>query len=538
MQTFTTPQTAAAESTVLIVARDIALADRLKGWLEQTGEWLAARETRTANALTQINGESAAVVVVCVESATDDNAELCRRIKADNSAAQIALLAVAGDEATAAELFAVAPDALLVDENLTEFEFVSAARTLRRLQQRENGAAMAEKLDEREHLIAAINDAAPNLIMLFDFANRRLFYVNRRVEQILGFAPAELTGSSSSQIIERIHPEDLARVNRHVSQLIEKGNHEILENEFRCQHKNGEWRTLRVRDMVFKRAPETDAAQMILSVADDVTEARRHELALRESEQERDALLERAEEARREAEAATRAKDEFLAVLSHELRTPLNAMYGWVRMLAAGNLDEAGQKRAVEVIERNVEVQTKLIEDILDISRIVAGKIKLEPRPLDLVALLKTVVETARPNAEQKNLQIVTDFAPERLSVIADAERLQQVFSNLINNAVKFTTKNGRITIKLTADAEQARVTVSDTGIGIAPDLLPFVFDRFRQADGAPNRRSAGLGLGLAIVKNLVELHGGQVQAASDGEGAGSTFTVQLPLKAREIAQL
>ncbi|MDQ4120612.1 MAG: PAS domain S-box protein [Acidobacteriota bacterium] len=244
-------------------------------------------------------------------------------------------------------------------------------------------------------------------------------------------------------------------------------------------------------------------------------------------------LLEIEANARREAEIANRSKDEFLAVLSHELRTPLNSMFGWVRMLSTGQLDEEKTRRAVEVIERNINLQTKLIEDILDISRIISGKIRLENRQLDLLPLIKSVTEVAQPTAETKGVELTTQFNSEACILQGDAERLQQVVNNLLTNAIKFTPSGGKITVKLDCNETAAELKVIDTGVGIEPEFLPYVFDRFRQADSSSKRKHGGLGLGLAIVKHLVEMHGGEVSAESAGVGKGATFTILLPLQSR-----
>lgn len=263
----------------------------------------------------------------------------------------------------------------------------------------------------------------------------------------------------------------------------------------------------------------------------DITERKR-------VENERDELLEREQAARREAEFANRAKDEFLAVLSHELRTPLNAMYGWVRMLSAGTLDSTMQKRAIEVIERNIQLQTKLIEDILDVSRIVSGKIKLDLRRLEVVSLVNSVVEMSRPAANAKQIVLeAKSESQEPLVIFGDAERLQQVLSNLINNAVKFTSSGGQIIVQIARRESVARVSVIDNGVGIQADFLPHVFDRFKQADSSSKRKHGGLGLGLAIVKHLTELHHGSVAAESLGENLGATFTIELPLAANESVE-
>jgi signal transduction histidine kinase len=235
--------------------------------------------------------------------------------------------------------------------------------------------------------------------------------------------------------------------------------------------------------------------------------------------------------ARREAEAANRAKDDFLAVLSHELRTPLNATFGWVRMLRSGRLDSGSAAHALEVIERNVTQQSRLISDLLDASRIVFGRLELSLQRLDLPALVAEVVESVRPTAEIKGIVFKSELDPDAGPVHGDPDRLRQVIENILGNAIKFTPQDGAVTVRLVRDAD-ACLTVSDTGRGIDVDLLPHIFERFKQSDSTSTRAHAGLGLGLAIVRHLVELHGGRVRAESAGLGQGATFTVILPIAA------
>jgi PAS domain S-box-containing protein len=244
----------------------------------------------------------------------------------------------------------------------------------------------------------------------------------------------------------------------------------------------------------------------------------------------RDELLAREQAARAEAEEANRAKDEFLATVSHELRTPLNAMLGWARMLRSGKLDENMSQRALETIERNARSQAKLIEDILDVSRITSGKLRLNTRTIELAPVIEASMDSVRPAAEAKAIQIVKSLGDERVIVTGDADRLQQVVWNLLSNAVKFTPNGGRVEVKLQRLDNHAQIKVSDTGEGISPEFIRYVFDRFRQADGTSTRAYGGLGLGLAIVRHIVEMHGGTVCAESEGEARGATFTVRLPL--------
>ena len=259
-------------------------------------------------------------------------------------------------------------------------------------------------------------------------------------------------------------------------------------------------------------------------------ERKRLESAVAAAEQERDQLLSRELTARRDAEAANRAKDEFLATLSHELRTPLNASIGWTRMLLEGALDDQGRTRALEVIDRNAQLQARLVGDILDVSRIITGGLKLDIRPVDLVAVIASALDAVRPAADAKRIQLRSELAVDALPTEGDANRLQQVVWNLLANAVKFTPPGGVIDIELVETAHNnLRISVRDDGAGIDPEFLPHVFDRFRQADGSVSRQHGGLGLGLAIVRHLVELHGGRVRAESRGPGQGSSFVVELP---------
>jgi signal transduction histidine kinase/ActR/RegA family two-component response regulator len=229
------------------------------------------------------------------------------------------------------------------------------------------------------------------------------------------------------------------------------------------------------------------------------------------------------------SEAANRAKDEFLATVSHELRTPLNAIIGWSHMLRRGRLDEAMTSRALETIERNAKSQAQLIEDILDVSRVITGKLRLNVGPVDVVSVISAAVDSVQLAADSKGIKLGVVLDPSARHISGDSSRLQQVVWNLLSNAIKFSPTGGRVEVRLERAGTNARVVVSDTGEGISRDFLPFIFDRFRQADGTLTRRQGGLGLGLAIVKHLIELHGGTVQADSAGEGRGSTFTIELP---------
>ncbi|WP_162472825.1 hybrid sensor histidine kinase/response regulator [Luteitalea pratensis] len=253
---------------------------------------------------------------------------------------------------------------------------------------------------------------------------------------------------------------------------------------------------------------------------------------LRRASQERAALLDSEQRARQVAELASRAKDDFLATASHELRTPLNAILGWARMLQSGALSNNDYLRAVDSIERNAHAQVRLIEDILDGSRIITGKLHLAIRPLDLTLLVQAALDAVRPAADAKRIALTVAMDPAASRLVGDPDRLQQVVWNLVNNAIKFTPKDGRVDVSLRREGTEVQLTVRDTGEGIAADFLPHVFERFRQAEESTSRRHGGLGLGLALVRHLVEAHGGTVHAASDGPGRGATFVARLPVQA------
>ncbi len=263
--------------------------------------------------------------------------------------------------------------------------------------------------------------------------------------------------------------------------------------------------------------------RQVAIVYKDVTE--RKQVAL-----DRERHHEREQRARAEAERLNRLKDEFLATVSHELRTPLNAMLGWTLLLREGGLSEAKRSRALETIERNARAQVQLIDDILDVSRIITGNVRLSVKAVDLAQAIEAAVETVRLAADAKGVMLELDLEPDVGRIMGDADRLQQIASNLLSNSIKFTPTDGRVRVRLRRHESHLLLLVEDTGIGIEPAFLPHIFERFRQADGAITRTQRGLGLGLAIVKHLVELHGGTIAAHSDGLGKGAAFTLTLPI--------
>jgi PAS domain S-box-containing protein len=280
------------------------------------------------------------------------------------------------------------------------------------------------------------------------------------------------------------------------------------------------------------RQPDQDLLDMIASLGFQIGQFHERKRA----EEKLAHLLVRERAARADAEKANRLKDEFLATLSHELRTPLNAVIGWSRMLRSGRLDDESSLHAMEVIERNAWAQKQIIEDILDVSRVITGKLQLHLTPVDLVAVVKAALDAVRPAFEAKDISVEESYPAELRIMTGDADRLQQVVWNLLSNASKFTPAGGTVAIRVTQEKAYLEIEIIDTGPGIAPEFLPHVFERFRQADGSTTRTHGGLGLGLAIVRHLVELHGGVISAENSSAGCGAIFTVKLPLPSAELS--
>jgi len=333
--------------------------------------------------------------------------------------------------------------------------------------------------------------------------------------KVWGYQPEELIGQP---FIEFVAPEDVAKSNEEALKVM--SGVEVRNFENRYIHKNGSLVN------VIWTAFWSEKDSLMFCVGHDITERKL-------AEQERARLLESEQIAREEAEKANRLKDEFLATVSHELRTPLHAILGWSTIARTNDLDAESMSRAMEVIERSARNQNQIISDILDVSRIITGKLHLNLRSLRLSLVVQAAIDTLRPSLDAKQIRLETAFDADKEMISGDADRLQQILWNLLSNAVKFTPEDGKIEIVLSYRNNYAEIVVKDNGSGIEPEFLPFVFDRFRQADGKINRKHGGLGLGLAVVRHLTELHGGSVSVSSDGIERGSTFTIRLPLKAQ-----
>lgn len=318
-----------------------------------------------------------------------------------------------------------------------------------------------------------------------------------------------------------LHPEDRERVEAVLQQSQASGSE--YNEQFRVLYSDGRTEWISARGKTF--LDDDGTPRKMMGVVRRIT---------RQKAAERDlaAVYDREKRARDEAEDANRAKDFFLAFVSHELRSPLNAILGWSKILLTKKVDEATHRSALETIERSARAQAQLINDLVDSARITSGKLRLEFHPVNLYEVVKTVFHALKPSAENKNIRLEFEAATEEAPVFADAGRLQQVFNNLISNSIKFTPENGTISISLETSENSAQVVVRDTGQGINPESLPFIFRQFSQADENAPQSKGGLGLGLSIVKILIEKHNGTVQAQSEGAGQGSTFTVRLPLTA------
>jgi PAS domain S-box-containing protein len=334
--------------------------------------------------------------------------------------------------------------------------------------------------------------------------------VNLAFEKVLGFSEAELLATS---LFDLIHPDDRPRTKAGYQKLSLGEPITFMENRLKCKDGGYKWFA-----WSYFPVPEDELA---FGVGRDMTQVKQmHEV-----------LRLRAEE----LEESNRVKDEFLATLSHELRTPLTSILGWSRLLRSKQLSETDRERAIQIIQRNAESQSKLIEDLLEVSRIITGKLKIEFKPVTFADIVDTIINSLRPAADAKDLQLETAIDPAAGPILGDPARLQQIITNLLSNAIKFTPERGRIEIQLQRIDSHARLQIRDTGVGIAAKDLPHIFERFRQADSSNIRTHGGLGLGLAIVDYLVRQHGGAVYVESEGAGKGATFIVEFPLTSSEV---
>ena len=373
------------------------------------------------------------------------------------------------------------------------------------------------KAEQARALLAGIVDSSEDAIISKSLEGIITSW-NHAAERMFGWKADEAIGKSIIMII----PPELRDEETMILGRLRQGQR-IEHFETIRQAKDG-----RRRNISLSISPIRSKSGEIIGaskIARDITERVR-------TEEERAILLASERAARERAEAASRAKDEFVAMISHEIRSPLNAILGWAQMLRQGTLDKTATTNALESIERNARAQAQLVSDLLDISRVITGKLRINARPVDITDSLESALESIRPAAEAKQIEIEVEREPYATVVTGDADRLQQVFWNLLANAVKFTPRGGRVKVTISRSDSQLEISVSDTGAGINPQFLPFIFDRFSQADTTTARHHAGLGLGLAIVRHIIELHGGTVMASSEGLEKGATFRIKLPVRA------
>ncbi|MCC5648672.1 response regulator [Nostoc sp. XA013] len=461
-----------------------------------------------------------ALVILDVKLPDITGFEVCRQIKANPETAFIPVLHLSASFVQSqdkAEGLDSGADAYLV-QPIEPIELVATVRSLLRIRRAEEAALSSAR--EWQTTFDSMNDG----VCLVD-KEGKVLRCNRAMMQLVYKPYSEILGRTYYELINvKWGIGDGICFHR----ATETHQRQVLEVQSQDR-----WFTKTI-DPVLDEYGTLTGAVFILS---DITERKRAEALLQEQNDRLNRLMVSLQEQTEQAQQANRIKDEFLAVLSHELRSPLNPILGWTKILQTSQQDAAKTQYALETIERNAKLQAQLIEDLLDVSRILQGKLSLKTVPVSLTFTIKAALETVRLAAEAKSIQIKTIFEPNVGQVLGDSGRLQQVVWNLLTNAIKFTSQGGQVEVQLetvkeldTHPDEYAQITVSDTGRGISGDFLPYVFDYFRQADGTTTRKFGGLGLGLAIVRYLVELHGGTVEAASLGEGKGATFTVKLPL--------
>lgn len=373
-----------------------------------------------------------------------------------------------------------------------------------------------EAIREGEQRFQAMANSIPQLAWMAK-PDGWIFWYNQRWHAYCGSTPEQMEGWGWQSVHD---PGELPRVMEKWKGAVVRG--EPWEDTFPLRRHDGEYRWHLSRAMPFRDAQ--GGILLWFGTNTDITDQQ-------QAADERQRLLESERAARQEAERVSRMKDQFLATLSHELRTPLNAIFGWTQLLKRGKDDPEMVAEGIDVIDRNVRVQTQLIEDLLDMSRIISGKVRLDVQRVELPEVIHAALEVVQPAAEAKGIRLEKVIDPNAGPVSGDPARLQQVLWNLLTNAIKFTSKGGKVCILLERVNSHVQISVSDTGEGINPDFLPHLFERFSQADGSSKRKHGGLGLGLSIVKSLVEMHGGTITARSEGPGKGALFAVHLPLR-------
>lgn len=481
-------------------------------------EVLEARDGATA---LRITAEAMPhLVLLDVQLPDISGLEVCRRIKTDSATRRIPVLHISATHVSEAdqEVGMESGAEIYLVEPLAPEELITVVRTLLRLRQTEAGLAASE-----ERLRLATESAG---IATWDVDLRTGNATwGPQMDLMLGYSP-QRGPAHFSRWTERIHPDDLPATLRAFDDA------QSTQRQFRHEHRilraqDGEERWVAATGLF--HPDEAGQRTRFIGVMLDVTEQRRADL-------ERNELLRRESAARLAAEDAARLKDQFLATLSHELRTPMSSVLGWLHLVRSGRLPADRQAQALETIERNARLQNQLINDLLDVSRIITGQLGIEHERVVPSAVLMTAIDTVRPQAAARQIAIRLDAPDDGIVVWGDPSRLQQVFTNLLINAIKFSPSGSDIDVAMRASSNRVEMTFADRGEGISPEMLPVIFERFRQADGSITRKHGGMGLGLAIARHLLDLHGGSVTASSPGLGQGATFTVVLPRVHEEVA--
>ena len=434
----------------------------------------------------------------------DDGLDILRKIRSNGIRTPIIMLTRQGDEQLAVELMKAGASDYLTKDRMTPENLIRSVQYVIRSFRAE------EQLQESRERYAVAVQGANDGIWDWHLKSGEIFF-SPRWKSMIGFEEDQISGNPQ-EWWNRIHPDDIERVKSEFEAHLE-GRTPWFENEHRILHCNGTYRWVLNRGMALR-----DSSGKPIRIAGSQTDITGRKL----SEAERELLYQQALE-------ADRRKDEFLSIVSHELRTPLTAILGWTQLLRSGKISETNGRRGLEVIENNARLQARIVDDLLDISQIIKGKLHLNIYDVNLPTILEMAIESVSAAANVKNVQIIPEIDPDVSPVQGDPDRLQQIAWNLIYNAIKFTPAGGKIYVKLGQSDNNAVLVVTDTGMGIRPEFLPYVFDRFRQEEKANTRSYRGLGLGLAIVRHLVELHSGTVTAESDGPGRGASFRISLP---------
>ena len=466
-----------------------------------------------ADALKLLHELRPAVVLLDVKLPDMNGLDICRMIRADPALSLTLVLQTSAtfvDGAARIRALDSGADSYLV-EPMEPGELLANVRALLRLRRAE------EQVRDNERLLRLATRAAKLGTWSFNLEDAEAVSAKAFIARAEMPGHGKITSGGTYQL----HPDDHGALEAAFQAALD-GRVEF-DVQYRMVSRMGDLVWVAAQAAVVRDA--TGRPTQVVGVALDITERKLADM-------ERERLLQREQAARIQAEEATHLKDEFLATVSHELRTPLHAITGWIQLLRTGQLGEDASARALESIQRNAQSQGQLINDLLDISRIISGKLRLDLKPVPLEKIVEAALDTVRPAAQAKNITLTTSLDTDTGAIVADFERMQQVVWNLLSNAVKFSNNDSEVRVALRRSKGSVEISVADDGSGISPQFLPYVFQAFRQADATSTRQHPGLGLGLAIVKQLVELHRGTVSAQSAGLGRGATFSVSLPMRA------